>query len=68
MVVQKGKVLKVKTGYNPNSSSIGTHINMFLLGSAAIATFMGTLIVAINAFKEERVEENKLKNSLKEKV
>lgn len=37
---QKGRILKVKKGYNPNSSSIGSDILVFLAfaGSAGIAS------------------------------
>jgi hypothetical protein len=42
----RGRILRVKLGYNPNSSSIGTHINAFLLGTAAF-TIAANLILAI---------------------
>jgi len=42
----KGRILRVKPGYNPNSSSIGTHINAFLLGTAAF-TITANLLLAI---------------------
>lgn len=37
---EKGKILRVKTGYNPNSSSMGSIIPMFLYitGAAGMVT------------------------------
>lgn len=32
---QSGKILRVKSGYNPNSSSIGTHIPAFIFSAMA---------------------------------
>ena len=40
----KGRILKVKPGYNPNSSSIGTHITVFLSSSAVFAMALNTLL------------------------
>jgi len=42
----KGRVLKVKTGYNPNSSSIGTEITAFLWG-AAIFTLCANILFSL---------------------
>ncbi len=33
----KGKILKYKSGYNPNSSSIGTNLTPLLIGGAVIS-------------------------------
>ena len=33
---KKGKILRVKTGYNPNSSSIGSHIPTFFAMAAGL--------------------------------
>lgn len=38
-----GRILRVKTGYNPNSSSVGSHVPVFL----AFATGSGALTVII---------------------
>ena len=32
--MKKGRVLRLKTGYNPNSSSVGSHIPAFLAWAA----------------------------------
>ncbi len=45
----RGRVLRVKTGYNPNSSSVGTDIPTFLAaaaGAGALATVALNLLSA----------------------
>jgi hypothetical protein len=42
---RRGKVLAVKWGYNPNSSSLGVDVTFLMFGMAAIAFF--TPIVAL---------------------
>ena len=37
MFRKRGKVLAVKWGYNPNSSSLGVDVTFLLFGMAAIA-------------------------------
>ena len=37
MAISHGKILKLKTGYNPNSSSIGTNLTPLLIGGAVLA-------------------------------
>lgn len=44
----KGKVLKIKTGYNPNSSSIGTEITTFLWGVAIFTLLSNTLFSIVS--------------------
>ena len=34
---EKGRVLKIKTGYNPNSSSIGTNLSPLLIAGAILS-------------------------------
>lgn len=34
---RKGRILAVKWGYNPNSSSLGVDVTFFLLGASALA-------------------------------
>ena len=56
-----GKILRVKTGYNPNSSSVGSHIPAFLAfatGSGALTVFIMNLLNSIN--KRIRGEKQKL--------
>ncbi|MBK9073036.1 MAG: hypothetical protein IPL79_18870 [Myxococcales bacterium] len=37
MTPRKGRILAVKWGYNPNSSSLGVDVTFFLLGASALA-------------------------------
>ncbi|MBF0430598.1 MAG: hypothetical protein HQK83_04930 [Fibrobacteria bacterium] len=53
-MTSKGRILKVKYGYNPNSSSIGTHINAFLLGSAIFTIAANVLIAMVISMKAEK--------------
>jgi hypothetical protein len=56
----KGRVLKVKTGYNPNSSSIGTEITVFLWG-AAIFTLVANTLFALSATVMQKKNEKNVK-------
>ena len=57
---QKGKVLKIKTGYNPNSSSIGTEITAFLWGAAVFTLFANTLFsLAATIIKKRKEKKTK---------
>lgn len=38
-MAKRGKILAVKWGYNPNSSSLGVDVTFLLFGMAAIALF-----------------------------
>lgn len=44
-LTRRGKVLAVKLGYNPNSSSLGADVTFLLLGSAAVSV-LGPVIAA----------------------
>jgi hypothetical protein len=39
----KGRILKIKTGYNPNSSSIGVDMVVFFTAGAAITVLFNTV-------------------------
>ena len=45
----KGRILKIKTGYNPNSSSIGIDMVAFFTAGAAVTVLFNT-IAAILGF------------------
>jgi len=59
--MKKGKILKVKTGYNPNSSSIGTLLIAFpcalfasaVLFNAAAAIFLSGKLSTVDTEKTE---------------
>jgi hypothetical protein len=61
-----GKILRLKIGYNPNSSSIGSNIPAFLsfaIGSSAVSVFILNLINAadkkIRKKRDEEIENEK---------
>jgi hypothetical protein len=49
----KGRILKIKTGYNPNSSSIGADIIVFFTAGAAMTVLFNTLAAVLAAAKAE---------------
>ncbi len=54
----KGKILRVKTGYNPNSSSVGSHIPAFLAfaaGAGAVSVIVMNLLSTIGG----KIRKNK---------
>ncbi|MGA2152313.1 MAG: hypothetical protein ABSG48_09205 [Geobacteraceae bacterium] len=48
-----GRILKIKTGYNPNSSSIGVDMVVFFTAGAAVTVLFNT-IAAILAARQAR--------------
>ncbi|MCX7921097.1 MAG: hypothetical protein N3B21_03610 [Clostridia bacterium] len=44
---RKGKILKVRLGYNANSSSIATIVSVFIWGSAAVALVINMISAAL---------------------
>ena len=58
----KGKILRVKTGYNPNSSSIGSQIPAFLFFAVGSGVFT---IIALQALNAIDIYIKKKKNSIK---
>ena len=49
--MRRGRVLKVKTGYNPNSSSIGSQIPAFLAWAAGAGAFTVVALQLYGAVK-----------------
>lgn len=47
----KGRILKIKTGYNPNSSSIGVDTVVFFTAGAAMTVLFNTLAAVLAASK-----------------
>ena len=35
-ILKKGKILRLKFGFNPNSSSLGSDVSLLLMGAAAL--------------------------------
>ncbi len=49
----KGRILKIKTGYNPNSSSIGVDIVVFFTAGAAVVVLFNTLAAVLGAARAQ---------------
>lgn len=49
----KGKILKIKTGYNPNSSSIGIDIIAFFTAGAAVTVLFNAIAAILGAGKAQ---------------
>jgi hypothetical protein len=45
---QKGKILRVQLGYNPNSSSLGVDVSFLLYGSMAIVALTSLASALLN--------------------
>jgi hypothetical protein len=50
----KGRILKIKTGYNPNSSSVGVDMVVFFTAGAAATVLFNTIASIISAVKAHR--------------
>ncbi len=46
-----GRILKIKTGYNPNSSSIGVDVIAFFTAGAAMTVLFNTVAAVLSAIK-----------------
>ncbi len=54
-----GRILKIKTGYNPNSSSIGVDMVVFFTAGAAMTVLFNTIAAVVTAAnaQEDRKQE-----------
>ncbi len=50
----KGRILKIKTGYNPNSSSIGVDMVAFLTAGAAVTLLFNTIAAILSAARAQK--------------
>ncbi len=58
----EGRILKIKTGYNPNSSSIGVDVVIFFTAGAAMTVLFNTLAAVLTVAKagtDARLEDLK---------
>jgi len=46
--IKAGKILRVKTGYNPNSSSVGSQIPAFLFSALGTGAFAVIAVQTLN--------------------
>ncbi len=51
-------ILKIKKGYNPNSSSIGTVLYSFPLALAALGAALSAIVIFLKKGKKKQNEEN----------
>lgn len=61
---RKGKILRVKTGYNPNSSSVGSHIPAFLAfaaGAGSLTIIVMNILNTVSGHIRKRKEQKLLK-------
>ncbi len=56
----KGQILKIKTGYNPNSSSIGVDVVVFFTAGAAVTVLFNTLAAVLGAARDQAKESKAL--------
>jgi hypothetical protein len=52
---KRGKILAVKWGYNPNSSSLGVDVTFLLFGAAALS-FMTPVIGALLRLRKNKAD------------
>ena len=48
MFSKKGKILKIKTGFNPNSSSIGTDLTPLLIGASIMSLIIPVIAIVVS--------------------
>jgi len=53
---KRGKILAVKWGYNPNSSSLGVDVTFLLFGMAAIALFTPIVSLFLRSRRAKRLD------------
>ncbi len=51
---RKGKILKVKLGVNPNSSSLGTDILFLMIGTPLLAVLVFTLSTFLRTSRRKK--------------
>jgi hypothetical protein len=59
----KGRILKIKTGYNPNSSSIGLDMVAFLTAGAAVTLLFNTIAAILGAGRSEKQRQTEVVRS-----
>jgi hypothetical protein len=52
-----GRILKIKTGYNPNSSSIGVDMVAFLTAGAAATVLFNAVAAILSAAKARKLAQ-----------
>jgi hypothetical protein len=52
---KRGKILKVRLGYNANSSALATQVALLLLGASAVVTVLNVVGAALFSRKHARL-------------
>ena len=66
MFLKKGKILKIKTGYNPNSSSIGTDLTPLLIGGTIISLLIPVITIIVSRKLKRKPEAPETNSSPEE--
>ena len=53
----QGQILKIKTGYNPNSSSIGVDMIAFFTAGAAVTVLFNAIASILSAGKAAKLSQ-----------
>ena len=61
----KGRILKIKTGYNPNSSSIGLDMVAFLTAGAGVTVLFNAIAAILAARKGGNMRSWTLRRSIR---
>jgi hypothetical protein len=54
----RGRILRVKLGYNPNSSSLGTTVQVLLFGSAVLSVVLVFISTILRVTRRAKGEPN----------
>jgi len=53
VIMKKGKILKIKLGYNPNSSTVAMIVNYLFWGAAAVGLLVNCVASIISVRKKK---------------
>ena len=57
--MKRGRILKVRLGFNPNSSSIGLDISVFLWSAVIITTVVNAIMALVSILKRRDESERR---------
>jgi hypothetical protein len=63
--MSKGKILRVKEGYNPNSSSVGSAIPVYLLACMSVGA-ASVILANIASRVSKKIKEEKQRKDLED--
>lgn len=59
MKKRHGRILRVKLGVNPNSSSLGTDVMFLMIGAPAVSVLLFTLSTFLRTFRTRKPDAQK---------